>query len=394
VRILFVVFSLPGHLNPLLSIAQHLEHAGHDVELASMDDISERVVKAGLAARCHIAGTWRRPPNPGRRAELAAVLRNPRIARLWYQHMLISPVPAEVVALREIVRASRPDVIATDALAYAGAIVAQQEQVPWASISTQLLALAPPEFHCPYMRYLDELATARDRLFSAEGITLRCARGEAISPWLSTVFATDALALASSDHATCVGPPVALGGRGDEATLPWDRLRGDKPVVYISFGSHLAPPNEVLESAANALTAHEADVILATGDADIGSLPAHVIAVPWAPQLSVLERARVMITHGGANSVAEALRYGVPLLVLPLGHEQALQAHLIERSGAGLALALEHTSRTAFATALRTLLADGPHRARAAELGRSYASANGSQRAAELLVGLAPRASA
>jgi len=391
VRVLFVVFSLPGHLNPLLGVAQHLEHAGHDVEIASMEDISARVATAGLAARCHVAGSWRRPANPGRRADFAALLRNPRIARAWYQHMLITPASAEAAALRQIVRTSRPDVIATDALAYAGAIVAEQERVPWASISTQLLALAPPDFHCEYTHYLDALAAARDQLFAAEGVTLRCERGEVRSPWLSTVFATDALAPASGD-ATCVGPPVPLGNRGDEASLPWNRLRSDKPLVYVSFGSHLAPPTAVLESIANALTGDEADIVLATGDADISSVPDHVIAVPWVPQLAVLARARIMITHGGANSVAEALRRGVPLLVVPLGHEQPLQAHLIERAGAGVTLALEDASPTAFAQALRTLLADGPHRERAGELGRSYAAANGSRRTAELLAAIVPEA--
>lgn len=383
-RVLFVVTSLPGHLNPMIGVAQHLERAGHDVEFASMlEDVSARVRNAGLAAHCHVAGAWRQQSNPGRRADLTAMLRSPRLARSYYRHMSISCVPTQLATLRPIVRSRRFDVIATDPLVYAGAIVAEQEGLRWAAISTQLLALAPPDFHCPYTIYLDDLEPERARLLAAEGVTIRCTRGEMVSPWLNTNFATEALA--PSGHAICVGPPIPLGRRGDEATLPWDRLRSDKPLVYVSFGSHLAPPIEVFEAVANALTPDEADIVLATGDADVPPLPPHVIAVPWAPQLALLERASVMVTHGGANSVAEALRFGVPMLVVPLGHEQPLQAHLIEQSGAGLALALEDASSTAFASALRTLLGDGSQRKRAGEIGRSYAAADGSRRTAELL---------
>lgn len=50
---------------------------------------------------------------------------------------------------------------------------------------------------------------------------------------------------------------------------------------------------------------------------DLGVLPENVIAVQHAPQLDLLKRAKMMITHGGASSVKECLYSGVPMIVIP-----------------------------------------------------------------------------
>jgi zeaxanthin glucosyltransferase len=386
-RVLFVVFAEPGHLHPMIGVAQHLVSAGHAVDFFSMDDLTARLQAAGLDARCYTAGVGAAGPRRARRGtDLLALLNKPALARRWYRHVLVSQVPAQLAALREVVRRTRPDVIATDPFAYAGVIAAEQAHVPWAAVSTQLLALAPPDFRSPYTDYLEELAAERDRLFAAEGVAVRFVRGEAVSPALTTVFAT--AELAAGGHATCVGPAPPLGVRGDERSFPWERLRADKPLVYASFGSQLAPPTGVYEALATAVGPDEADVVIATRDGELAALAPHVTVVAWAPQLALLERARVMVTHGGANSVAEALACGVPLLIVPLGYDQPLQGCLVERAGAGIALEPEAATRDAIAAALRALLADGPQRRRAAELRASYTATNGSRRVAELLVGL------
>lgn len=386
-RILFVVFPEPGHLHPMIGIAQHLVRAGHEVELFSMEDLTDRLAAAGLAVPCHVAGGTGGGRRERRGAELLALLGKPELARRWLRYALLSQVPVQAAALRDLVLARRPDVIATDPFAYAAVLVAEETRLPWAALSTQLLALAPPDFRCAYTDHLAELGVERDRMFAAAGVTARFVHGEAVSPWLSTVFATPALA--PCGHALGVGPALPVGRRGDEPAFPWERLRADRPLVYASFGSQLAPPPVVYAALADALGPDEADVVIATGDTALAEpLPPHVIAVPWAPQLALLERARVMVTHGGANSVAEALRRGVPLVVVPLGHDQPLQACLVERAGAGIALATDAATSDALAAALRTLLAEGSQRRRAAEIGRSYAASDGARRAAELLAAL------
>ena len=53
------------------------------------------------------------------------------------------------------------------------------------------------------------------------------------------------------------------------------------------------------------------------------------------PQLEVLNISDVFITHGGMNSISEALVYGVPMVVIPFVSDQPVNARCIEKLGVG-----------------------------------------------------------
>ena len=52
---------------------------------------------------------------------------------------------------------------------------------------------------------------------------------------------------------------------------------------------------------------------------EIGPLPTTAITVKWAPQLELLKRASVCITHAGLNTVLEALACGKPVVATAVG---------------------------------------------------------------------------
>lgn len=94
------------------------------------------------------------------------------------------------------------------------------------------------------------------------------------------------------------------------------------------------------------------------------------------------------VTHGGANSVHEALACGVPLLVSPICNDQHDNAALVVASGVGRLVDLARATRPAVVTALRALLAaDAPERAAVDAVSRSYRAAGGAARIAELVLG-------
>jgi zeaxanthin glucosyltransferase len=55
---------------------------------------------------------------------------------------------------------------------------------------------------------------------------------------------------------------------------------------------------------------------------DLGPIPSNTIVVPVAPQIQLLKRAALCITHAGLNTTLEALAQGVPLVAIPIGYEQ------------------------------------------------------------------------
>ena len=77
----------------------------------------------------------------------------------------------------------------------------------------------------------------------------------------------------------------------------------------------------------------------------LGTIPRNFIVQEFVPQLELLQRTALFITHGGMNSVSEALYYGVPLVVIPQSADQNLVGQRIEQLGAGKAL--RRTSVTA-----------------------------------------------
>jgi zeaxanthin glucosyltransferase len=148
---------------------------------------------------------------------------------------------------------------------------------------------------------------------------------------------------------------------------------GDRrPTVYVSFGTFLSARTDVLAKVADALRPLDVKVAMASGSTDpsaLGEIPDHWLVRPFLPQVALLERAAVTVTHGGNNSVTESLTAGVPLLVLPFSTDQFAGAADIERSGVGRALAPNTVSPAEIAEAVSGILA-GPERAAAGNLGR------------------------
>jgi MGT family glycosyltransferase len=153
------------------------------------------------------------------------------------------------------------------------------------------------------------------------------------------------------------------------------------PLVYFSLGSQIYYQPALFRRVIDALAGRDVQLVISTAELELSPLPENVIAVRYAPQLAILKRARVLITHGGANSVMEALAFGVPLLLNPLCNDQFHQLHFVEKAGVGRRLPEGDPW-----PAIAELLADGVPRMR--EVSASY-QVDGAAETARLLSALA-----
>ncbi|MEZ4726485.1 MAG: glycosyltransferase [Caldilineaceae bacterium] len=103
---------------------------------------------------------------------------------------------------------------------------------------------------------------------------------------------------------------------------------------------------------------------------------------PSVPQLEILQRAALFITHGGMNSTSEALLYGVPVIVVPQHGDQFLVASQVAEVGAGLMLpAAQATPDTLKGMAMQILSA--PNFKERQVVSRAFQAGGGAKRAAD-----------
>src|SRR5262249_344705 len=66
-----------------------------------------------------------------------------------------------------------------------------------------------------------------------------------------------------------------------------------------------------------------------------GIFPSNVVVVRRAPQIELLKRAALCITHAGLNTALESLAEGVPMVAIPIGYDQPGVAARIAHHGVG-----------------------------------------------------------
>ncbi len=165
---------------------------------------------------------------------------------------------------------------------------------------------------------------------------------------------------------------------------------GGRPRVFISLGSFFSARSDLLAKLVETFQQEQVQVILASGTTPIellGDLPRHWIVEPYLPQPALLPHCDLVVTHGGNNTVTEALTAGVPLLVGPLSTDQFAGGADLESAGLGRVFDPNFDDAATIAVLARQVL-EGPAAERVAELGSGLRANPGSEQAARLIEGV------
>jgi MGT family glycosyltransferase len=193
------------------------------------------------------------------------------------------------------------------------------------------------------------------------------------------------------DSFTFVGPAIAPASRAG-GVFPWERLRAGTR-IYVSLGT-LHANLALLQTIFSAFAGYPAQFIVSAGQHDLaalGSAPDNFLVLPAVPQQELLARVDLFITHGGNNSVHEALYFGVPLLVVPQQTEQTANGRLVARHGAGIVLGDrppygQRVGAPSLRSAVDRLLHDEAYRQAAQILSASLQAAGGPRLAADVVL--------
>jgi MGT family glycosyltransferase len=114
-------------------------------------------------------------------------------------------------------------------------------------------------------------------------------------------------------------------------------------------------------------------------------LPGKPLVVGNAPQLELLKRAQIVISHAGPNTVLETLMQGKPLLALPMVLDQPAVAARLAALGVAVVLPAENRSTEQVRTALLKVQNDPSYRNAAQKLQSQMQSLRGLERAADII---------
>jgi MGT family glycosyltransferase len=180
-----------------------------------------------------------------------------------------------------------------------------------------------------------------------------------------------------------VGPTI--GSVAEKDDFPFERLT-KKPLVYASLGTLTNRNSRFYEHCLEAFNDSDFQLVLSTGArAGLAAREREgVIIREFVPQLKILQRAAVFISHAGMNSVHESLYYKVPLLMAPQQVEQQVVAAQVVRAGAGLCLG-QTPSAASLRAGVEQILGDSQYEQSAGRVSESLRKAGGPVRAADAI---------
>jgi UDP:flavonoid glycosyltransferase YjiC (YdhE family) len=338
VRILFSCRPAYGHLFPLVPLARAAQDAGHEVVFATGPSFLDKVRELGFAA--HAAGI-----SVGE-AETEARKRHPdaEIVTLLIT-MFGDLLPRATLAdLQPLLPRLRPDLVVYEQSDVGAAKAAREAGIPFVShVIGRSMPAAILEVAAPAMAWLWDGAPPADLMLGDTVIDI----------WPDSVRDPEVAKLPGVLRQR----PVPF-----DLDVPMPSFSDGKPLVYLTLGTVSFGATEVLRAAVDGLARLPVDVLVAVGPGDpalLGEVPGNVHVAGFVPQAKVLERAALVVHHGGSGTVLGALAAGLPQLVLPQGADQFVNADVLAEKGAGEKLVGPEIAADAVAEAAGRLL-DGP----------------------------------
>jgi MGT family glycosyltransferase len=338
-KIVFITPPAHGHINPTLPLVQELVQRGEQVVLYNTEEFRQRVERTGAEFR----------PYPSSEISVQAFATTLGDGYLSsFAAMVLRATETLLPFMLDELEREKPDLVMYDSLALWGKMAANLLNLPQgATIShfvfdLRAIGMTGGELLTMLRQYLPKLPAlfgARRRLMRQYGKgyprmqPLFPMRGDLNIVFTARELNPDPSLIDETFH--FVGPSINPQLRDEN--FPFDSLKPGK-LVYISLGTVHGAQTDFFRRCLEAFADYPAQFILSTGGQTLENVPPNFIARPTVPQLEVLERADAFITHGGINSIQEALYYSVPLIVIPQQFEQLLNARVVKSKGAGIVL--------------------------------------------------------
>ena len=411
-RIAFLGVRVPGHLNPMTTLARRLKARGHDVVFISVLDTEPYVRAAQLPFI----------PYCGKEFPLGSVRqKTDQLGKLQGQAALefaigdiANGLEAAFRNLPQTLQQARVDGLVLDQVDSGLGLVPMHLGIPYVHVSnalhldysgnTPLATFDWPHETTPAASIRNQdgvrgITQASEPLISvgrayAKHVGLDIDWSDPMATmselaWLTQTpkkFDFESFHWPPQFHYT--GPFHDGLGR-IESDFPWDRLTGE-PLIYASMGTLQNGLESTFSTIAEAVGRRPGmQLVLSIGPTldpkQIKSLPANSIVVSDAPQVELLRRSALCITHAGLNTTLESLAQGVALVAIPVSMDQPGVAARIAYTKTGTYVPLQEMTAPRLSALIEEVLTNPEYRQNANKMKQAIVQTNGLEKAVDLL---------
>lgn len=412
-KIGFVSMPYSGHLNPMTALARKLQSRGHEIVVIGVPDIESVVLASGL----NFISFCEEEYPAGSLTDLffpASKLHGMAAVEYTCANIFPGLVSAGLEHLDNKITETDVEALVIDTVHFFLELVPINRGIPylhiWNILPMDLSGSTPPcFFNWPLETTPGGLARNADGVKTASklfGPMIAVAKPYAEKmgidvDWSNPASTISKLGVISQtlrefDFPGIPWPPNFhyAGPFHDDAgretvPFPWEDLNG-KPFVYASLGTVVNGQGFMYRAILSAIEAlPDIQLVLSIGKYvefdDLGVIPSNAIVVRAAPQLELLKRATLCITHAGLNTTLESLARGVPLVAIPIGYDQPGIAARIAYHGVGEFLEIDALTGTRLSDLIQKVLTDPSYRERAQYFQKAIAETRGLDIAADVI---------
>ncbi len=412
-RIGFLSLPVPGHLNPMTALARKLQSRDHDVVFMSLTDVAPFVEAAGIPF-VHCSEAAYPAGSLGKLVRRLSELSGEEALHFTVNSMMKGYTASLFESLPDTFSKAGVDGIVLDQYQPYVELIPIYLRMPFVQVSNALhvdyTGRTPICFvDWPFETGADALARNLEAVWRTrillEPVTAE-AQAYAKQVGLSVDWTNPHSTLSPLAWVTQCPREFDFGcapdfpqfhyagpfhdGRGRiDFDFPWQQLTGE-PIVYASMGTLQNGLIDIFRSITQAAVGlKELQFVLAVGGQldpkQLGAVPANVIVVRHAPQIEVLRRSSLCITHAGLNTALESLSSGVPMLALPITNDQPGVAARIANKKMGVVIPPDQASPANFVAAIKRVLGDPTVRDNVQRMQAAIRSADGLSIAADIL---------
>ncbi|UMQ42240.1 hypothetical protein MKS83_00810 [Chryseobacterium sp. Y16C] len=385
-KFVFIVPPLTGHVNPTLSIGATLLERGHQVAWISLDqNLQHKLPEGGELLLIQYDQTDEEKRESENYLDIISkkVVYGIDSIKFLYEDVLIPLNRHCYNGIIPLLKEYQPDLVIGDHQLFAASIAAKKLGLPYATTVTAPAAIKIMS-ELPKVHEWEEkqIIALQQELGVEENRALDCS--DLLTLVLTSQYFFGEMDLESNYQFT--GP--VLTERRISSEFDWEKFNSNlRKKILVSIGTTFDHEHKkaFFQKVIDAFKDEDLTVVVVSDPQLFEEWPENFMVYQQVPQLDLLPHLDGVVSHGGHNTVSEALSNGLPLVVIPIAYDQSHVAGRVVRTGAGERLNFNRFKAYHLNEAVQNILTN-PEYKKAAEIVRqSFIEAGGSATAANLL---------